>query len=178
MSKEDRENLLLMGKVLRPHGLGGHLRVSSYARSEESFLRAGKVLFRTRAGDPVERAVQSVHPHKGVLLMKVEGIDSLEEAEPCRGADILVRRDAVGSEGEDEYFWHEIIGLGVYLNTGAYVGEVSHILPTGGYDLYVVRREGSEVLIPAVHEVVKEIDLAHRRMIVSDAVGLLELNED
>jgi 16S rRNA processing protein RimM len=177
LNKEDRENLLLMGKVIRPHGLGGHLRVSSYARSEESFLGAGKVFFRTRDGDLAGRAVHSVHPHKGVFLMKVDGIDTLEEAESFRGADVLVRKDAIDREREGEYFWHEIIGIRVYLNTGVYVGEVSHILPTAGYDLYVVRREESEVLIPAVHEVVKEIDLAHRRMIVSDAMGLLELNE-
>jgi 16S rRNA processing protein RimM len=135
------------------------------------------VLVRTRAGDLSERAVCSVQPHKGAFLMKLAGIDTVEEAETYRGAAVLVRKDAFAHEREDEYFWHEIIGLGVYLNTGAYVGEVSHILPTGGNDLYVVRRGRSEVLIPAVHEVVHEIDLRNRRIIVSDAEGLLELNE-
>jgi len=177
LNKEDTENLLLMGRVLRPHGLGGHLKVSSYARSEASFLSAGKVFVRTRAGDLSERAVHSVQPHKGVFLMKLAEIDTLEEAEIYRGAEVLVSKDTFARESEDEYFWHEIIGLEVYLNTGAYVGEVSHILPTGGNDLYVVRRGKSEVLIPAVHEVVREIDLPNRRIIVSNAEGLLELNE-
>lgn len=134
MNKEDTENLLLMGKVVRPHGLGGLLRVSSYARSEASFGSAGRVLLRTRAGDMSERKVHSVHAHQGVFLMKLEGIDTVEEAETYRGAAVLVRKDAFAREREDEYFWHEIIGLGVYLSTGAYVGEVSHILPTGGND--------------------------------------------
>jgi 16S rRNA processing protein RimM len=174
--KEEPENLLLMGRVLRPHGLGGHLRVSSYARSEASFLSAGKVLLRTRSGGLRETAVHSVQPHKGGFLMKLAGIDTVEEAETCRGAAVLVRKDAFAHE-EGEYFWHEIIGLGVYLNTGAYVGEVIHILPTRGTDLYVVRRGQSEVLIPAVQEVIQEIDLTNRRIIVSDAAGLLELNE-
>ncbi|MEW6669621.1 MAG: ribosome maturation factor RimM [Thermodesulfobacteriota bacterium] len=177
MNKEDTEDLLLMGKVLRPHGLGGHLKVSSYARSEASFLNAGKVLVRTRAGCLSERAVRSVQPHKGAFIMKLEGIDTVEEAEACRGAAVLVRKEAFSRESEDEFFWHEIIGLEVYLNTGAYVGEVRHILPTGGNDLYVVSSGKSEVLIPAVHELVREIDLANRRIIVSDVEGLLELNE-
>jgi 16S rRNA processing protein RimM len=125
----------------------------------------------------VEAVVHSVHPHKGAFLMKLSGIDTVEGAEAYRGASVLVRKDAFVHEREDEYFWHEIIGLRVYLDTGEYVGEVSHILPTGGSDLYVVRRGPSEVLIPAVHEVVLEIDLRNRRMTISDTRGLLELNE-
>jgi len=166
-----------MGKVVRPHGIEGALRIKSYAQSEESFLNAGTVLLRSSSGETREYAVASVRPHKNILLMKLEGLNTLEEAETYRGATILIKRDSLPREGEEEYFWHELIGLEVYLSGGDYVGILKHILPTGSNDIYVVQEGRSEVLIPAIHDVVKEIDLINNRMVISEVEGLLDLNE-
>ncbi len=166
-----------MGKVVRPHGIEGALRIESYAQSEESFLNAGTVLLRSSSGETREYAVASVRPHKNILLMKLEGLNTLEEAETYRGATILIKRDCLPREGEEEYFWHELIGLEVYLSGGDYVGILKHILPTGSNDIYVVQEGRSEVLIPAIHDVVKEIDLINNRMVISEVEGLLDLNE-
>ena len=177
MSKVSPEDLLLMGKVVRPHGIEGALRIKSYAQSEESFLNAGTVFLRSSPGETREYAVASVRPHKNILLIKLEGLNTLEEAETYRGAAILIKRDSLPREGDGEYFWHELIGLEVYLSGGDYVGILKHILPTGSNDIYVVQEGRSEVLIPAIHEVVKEIDLINNRMIISEVEGLLDLNE-
>jgi 16S rRNA processing protein RimM len=166
-----------MGKVVRPHGVEGALRIKSYAQSEESFQSAGTVFLRSGSGDIGEYAVSSIRPHKNILLMKLDGLNALEEAEKYRGADILIKRDALPRAGEAEYFWHELIGLEVYLSGGEYVGTIRHILPTGGNDIYVVQEGKKEVLIPAVHDVVKEVDLINNRMIISEVEGLLDLNE-
>jgi len=171
------DNLLLVGKVIRPHGLEGLLRISSYARSERSFLGAGPVFIRTCSGEIHEERVLSVSPHKKAFLMKLEGIHSIKEAEALRGAAIFARKDAFTRDSEEEYFWHEIIGLEVYLNTGKYLGTVRHILPTKSNDIYVVQEGKSEVLIPAVQGVVEDIDLKARKMIVSGMEGLFDLNE-
>ena len=177
MSKVSPEDLLLMGKVVRPHGIEGALRIKSYAQSEESFLSAGTVSLRSSSGDIREYAVSSVRPHKNILLMKLEGLNTLEEAEKYREATILRQRDSLPREGDEEYFWHELIGLEVYLSGGEYVGTIKHILPTGSNDIYVVQEGKKEVLIPAVHDVVREIDLTNNRMIISEVEGLLDLNE-
>ena len=166
-----------MGRVVRPHGIEGALRIKSYAQSEESFLDAGTVFLRSSHGETREYAVASVKPHKNILLIKLEGLNTLEEAETYRGAAILIKRDSLPREGEGEYFWHELIGLEVYLSGGEYVGTLKHILPTGSNDIYVVQGGRSEVLIPAIHEVVKEIDLINIRMVISEVEGLLDLNE-
>jgi len=166
-----------MGKVVRPHGRDGALRIKSYAQSEESFLIVGKVFLRSSFGETREYVVSSVRPHKNILLMKLEGLNTLEEAEKYRGAAILIKRDLLPREGEEEYFWHELIGLEVYLSGGEYVGTIKHILPTGSNDIYVVQEGKKEVLIPAIHDVVQEIDLIHNRMIISEVEGLLDLNE-
>jgi 16S rRNA processing protein RimM len=177
LSKVSPEDLLLMGKVVRPHGVEGALRIKSYAQSEESFLSAGTVFLRSSSGQTWEYVVSSVRPHKNILLLKLEGLNTLEEAEKYRGAAILIKRDALPQEGDEEYFWHELIGLQVYLSGGEYVGTIKHILPTGSNDIYVVQEGKKEVLIPAIHDVVKEIDLINNRMIISEVEGLLDLNE-
>ncbi|PKN26737.1 MAG: 16S rRNA processing protein RimM [Deltaproteobacteria bacterium HGW-Deltaproteobacteria-21] len=175
--KEEAENLLLLGKVLRPHGLGGLLRIDSYAESGDSFLASRTVFFQDRSGEWWEEKVVSVHPHKGAFLMKLKGLSSIEEAERMRGASIYVEKSGLDQKDQDEFFWHEIIGLEVYLKTGSYIGEIENILSTGSNDIYVVRNGDSEILVPAVHGVVEDIDLPSGKMIISDVEGLLDLNE-
>ena len=171
------ENLLLIGEVIRPHGLEGVLRIWSYAQSEKSFLDLGTIFLKSASGEISEYTVLSINPHKNIFLMKLRGLNSIEEAEKYRGAEILIKRDSLKDKAEDEYFWHELIGLRVHLNTGKYLGIVEHILPTGSNEIYVVREGDKEVLIPAIHDVVEEIDLKNRRIIVSEIEGLLDLNE-
>ena len=177
MSKVSPENLLLIGKVLRPHGVQGLLRIWSYAQSEESFLNAGNVFLKSGSGEICEYKVLSVRPHKNIFLMKLKGLSSFYEAEKFKETEILIRKDSIDNENDQEYFWYELIGLRVYLNTGIYIGKIKHILPTGSNDIYVVREGEKETLVPAIHDAVKEIDLAEKKMIISEMEGLLDLNE-
>lgn len=176
LSQASSGSLLLIGKVIRPHGKGGLLRIRSYASSEASFLDAGTVFLRPVSGELNEFRVTSVNPHKKNLLMRLTNLNSKEEAEEYKGADILIHKDTLVRE-EDECFWYELLGLKVYLDTGDYLGNVSHIISTGSNDVYVVRAGEKEIFIPATHEVVKEIDLENEKMIISAMEGLLDLNE-
>ena len=76
-----------------------------------------------------------------------------------------------------EYFWYELIGLDVYLVSGEYIGKIENILPTGSNDVYIVGKEEKEYLIPAIEDVVKEIDIERKKMIIEPLEGLLELAE-
>ena len=163
--------------MIRPHGLGGLLRIWSYTRSEEPFLSSGAVCLRPVSGEPREFKVLSVTPHKNIYLMKLEGLGSFEEADTYRGAEITIEPGSLRRSGENEFFWHELIGLKVYLEDGEFIGTIQRILPTGAHDIYVVREGKGEVLIPAVHDVVKEIDLDRGSMMISEMEGLLDLNE-
>jgi len=171
------ENLLLVGKVIRPHGLEGLLRIWSYAQSERSFLNAGTVFLKLDPEETHGYTVISIRPHKNVFLMELDGLSSIEEAEQCRGAEIFIRKDTLKRENEDEYFWFELIGLRVFLNTGRYVGTLRDILTTGSNDIYVVRDGKTESMIPAIHDVVEEIDLENNRMIISEIEGLFDIDE-
>jgi 16S rRNA processing protein RimM len=177
LSKISPENLLLVGKVIRPHGLDGSLRIRSYAQSAESFLDAGNVFLKSDKDEMRECKISSIRPHKGVFLIRLQGLQSLEEAEGYRGAEIFIRKDLLEQKCEEEYFWFELIGLEVFLNSGRYLGKLTDIIPTGSNDIYVVKEGGKEVLIPAIHEVVDEIDLENKRIIITEMEGLLSLNE-
>jgi len=177
LKKVSSEDLLLVGSVTRPHGLRGLLRIRSYAQSEKSFLNAGTVFLETASGETHEHAVSSISPHQRIFLLTLKGLDSLEEAEKYRGAAIFIRKDPASRETDDEYFWHEIIGMQVYLKSGEYIGTVEQVIPTGGNDVFVVRKEESEILIPGIHDVVREIDLEGKKMIIDAMEGMLELNE-
>ena len=176
MSKVFPESLLLIGRVIGPHGVRGLLKIESYARSEDSLLTAGKIFLRRNDGEVSEQEILSAVPHRGGVLIRLDGLDSRDQAESYGGAEILIPKAGLTRE-EDEYFWHELIGLRVYLETGRYLGTVEDILETAANDIYVVREEREEFLIPAIHDVVKTIDLEKGKMIISEMEGLLDLNE-
>ena len=176
MSQVSSGSLLLVGKVILPHGKRGLLRIRSYARSEASFLDAGTVFLRPVSGEIREFGVISVNAHKNTFLMRLKGLASRSEAEGYKGAEILISKETLVSE-EDECFWYELLGIKVYLDTGDYLGRISHIISAGSNDIYVVREGDKEIFIPATHEVVKEIDLDNEKMIISAMEGLLDLNE-
>ena len=140
-------------------------------------MESGRVFLKPSSGETQEYRVLSVVRHKKIYLMKLEGLDSIEAAEKYKDAAIFVDKETLKNEDREEYFWHDIIGLEVYLEQGRFVGTIRHILPTGGHDIYVVQGEEGEVLIPAAREVVKVIDLVNKKMIICELEGLLDLNE-
>jgi 16S rRNA processing protein RimM len=175
LSKRERKDLIVIGHVIRPHGVTGLLRIVSYAESRETFLEAGSVFLKTGKNELHEKAVDSIQPHRSFFHLRLSGLDSAEQAETFRGAEILIPKDSLQKEDEDEFFWHELLGMEVYLTNGEYLGVVRDIFPTGSNDVYVVEHEGREFLIPAIHQVVREIDISQKRMIISPMKGLLDL---
>ncbi len=115
-----------------------------------------------------------------VFSIEEKAIESIpvgfDRAEAYRGAEIFIRRDSLVRE-EDEYFWFELLGMQVYLDTGEHLGGVSQIIPTDSNDIYVVKKGAREILLPATYDVVHEIDPENRKMIVSGTEGLFDLNE-
>jgi 16S rRNA processing protein RimM len=177
LGKIPTEDLLQLGEVIRPHGLEGLLRVRSFAQSEDSFLKAGMIFLKLDRKEPYCYKVLSIRKHKNILLMRLDGLTSRYEAEKLCGAEVLIKKDSLKSQNKDDYFWFELIGLKVYLDTGKCIGTLQDIISTGSNDIYVVREGGKEYLIPAIHEVVKDIDLINKSMMIKEMEGLLNLNE-
>jgi 16S rRNA processing protein RimM len=110
-------------------------------------------------------------------LLRVEGISSPEKVAPWREADVCVASaDAVPLQ-QGEYFYHQILGLDVITDLGEDLGEITDIIPTGSNDVYVVTKEQQEVLLPALQDVILEVDLDRRVMTVHIPDGLRETDE-
>lgn len=168
--------MFLFGKVLRPHGLAGLLRVRSFSDSAASLLNAETVLFKLIAGENRHSKVVSAVPHKNAFLVKVAGLRDADQAEAFRGADIYISKDALVRE-EGEYFWFELLGLKVFVDDVEFLGVLTQIIPAGSNEIYVVKDRDREILLPASAEVITHIDLEKGRMNVSVVEGLLDLNE-
>jgi len=114
--------------------------------------------------------VENARPHKGYLILKLKGCNTRNDAELLCGRHVMVPQDLLTPLVEGEYLIDDIIGLKVYTLFGAFLGEIDEVIKTGANDVYVVGRH----LIPAIHDVVKEIDIERRRMVIDPLDGMLE----
>lgn len=173
-AKEIRpETHLPIGKVMKPWGLKGAVKIWSYAESVESFLRVSELLVQGQDG-PTALPLQEVKEHRKGVLLTFRGRDRIEDVESLVGLTLYVHKSDLPSLEEDEYYWYELIGMEVLTDTGRSVGRVEKVMNTGHHDVYVVTRGGREVLVPAVREVVREVDVPGRRMIIHALEGLLD----
>ncbi len=130
-----------------------------------------KMVYLGEAATPF--ALESSRLHKEHVLLKLKGCNR-DMAEKLRGQWVQIPIEEAMPLGEDEYYVYQIIGLEVWTMMGEYLGQVSEVLFTGANDVYVVQGERGEILIPAVEDVVLEVDLADGRLTVNLPEGLMD----
>jgi len=160
---------------LRPHGVRGELRVAIVTDYPE---RLGQhTCFYLASPDSPETVqcypVEKLRQHRGVLLLKLGGCDDRNDADELRGMLVQVPLDRAVPLGEGEYYHFQLIGVRVEVESGGWLGQVVQVLETGANDVYVVRGPYGEVLLPAVGDVVLELDLELKRMVVRLLPGML-----
>ncbi len=162
----DPEDLVAIGRVLRPHGLRGELRLQVLTDFPERFEDTDEVWLVPPHGPARNLAVEGVRYHTKVLLLKLAGVDDPETAARYRGWLVSVPEDQL-VELEPGEFWHfQLEGLEVRDEAGNVLGQLTEVLPTPGHDLYTVRGGDSELLIPAVAEYVRSVNLETGVMVV------------
>jgi 16S rRNA processing protein RimM len=170
--------LLVVARVGRAHGVKGEVTVEVRTDEPETRLAPGSVLLT----DPPERGpltVQSTHDHSGRLLVRFAGVQDRTAADALRGTLLQVDVDPAAEPDEDDAWYdHQLVGLAVVDTGGAAVGEVAAVLHLPAQDvLAVARPDGTEVLVPFVHEMVPEVDVPGRRVVVDPPSGLLDDRE-
>ena len=164
-----------VGKVTKTHGLKGELKF--YPSMEEDWF-AGLKQIRLSGKDPTkdfaEHTLQFVRGKDVPKIVKFEGIDDIDAAEKLAGKTVYILREAFPALPEGEYYWFQIEGLAVYDEDRRYYGCVEEIIRTGSNDVYVVRDDKKELLLPMVDSVVKAIDLEAGKLIFHPVEGLLE----
>jgi 16S rRNA processing protein RimM len=167
-----------LGRVIGAHGLRGELRVRLLDETDNN-LRAGASVWLAREeGDPkaVEARVRAVGSgRRGEARLALEGVEGRDAAEALRGHLVLASVEQLAALPEGEYYQYELIGCRVEHADGREVGVVAGIWETGAPAvLVVVDGAGREHLIPAASEIVREVDVAGRRIVIEAPPGLLE----
>ena len=174
-----RAGELLVGVVVRAHGLRGELGVEVRTDSPEERFAPGARLVARRRGEPdATLVVGATRSHSGRLLVAFEGIGDRTAAEALRGARLLVEAAALPPTGDpDEYHDHELEGLRVELADGEPVGTVREVLHGPAGELLVVARSGApDALVPFVRQIVPTVDPAAGRMVLTPPDGLLDVD--
>jgi 16S rRNA processing protein RimM len=168
------ERLVPLGEIVATHGIAGWLKLNPY-NSKSPTLSLAQEIFLEKAGIRSPQRLAAVKPHKNQLLVRLEGVDGINEAEKWIGSTLSVAETALPPLGAGEYYYYQAVGLEVFDNHGNRVGTIARLLSTPGGDLYVVQGEAKEYLIPVTKEIVEKVDFAAGRMIINPPAGLLEL---
>jgi len=163
-----------VGIIFRKHGIQGEVKVFPLTDSPKRFLDLHDVVIEDSAGERHPVRIDRVRFQQDRVILHFEGKDTPEHAAPFMRSRILIHRAEAVRLPEGRYYYSDVIGLSVYTDREEYLGRVEDILETGSNDVYVVRGEAREVLIPAIREVIRKIDLENQRLIVHEVEGLLE----
>ena len=170
LSNPDLE-FITIGRILAPWGVKGKLKVKIETDFPQRFTPGAKVYINQQP-----MTIDSAEWHRGKLVVKLSAIDSIEEAQKLRGKTLEIHYRQVQPLSKGKYYYFQMIGLEVWTTRGELLGKVSEILTTGSNDIYVVGNAKGEILIPAIEDVVKSVDLDQGQMVIEPIEGLLSLN--
>jgi 16S rRNA processing protein RimM len=170
---------IVIGKIVGVHAIKGELKLMPYGEAD---WLAGENVFLTKKGEipapssaPYKITLMRPHKGKGVWLVSLEGISSIDSAEPLKGMDVHVDKALLPEPAPNEYYLRDILGISVFTEDGTELGHLADIITTGANDVYQVKGagdEGEEVLLPALTEVILSVDLEEKKMIVRPPEGL------
>jgi 16S rRNA processing protein RimM len=173
---KDTDDLVVIGEIARAHGLRGEVRVTPLTDHPERFERVTECVLWDAARDEREpRRITTARRHGDALLVSFEGCRSPEEAQALVGRLIALPRSQALPAPEGSFYPWQLEGARVTTEDGRLVGRVTGIEPSGAHDLWVVAGEGREHLIPAVPDIVIDVDIAAGRVVIRPPEGLLEL---
>jgi 16S rRNA processing protein RimM len=167
---EQHEDWLLVGVIVGPVGLHGEVKIALATEFPDRFR-----LLKTVHLGPERRplSLASVRQHGARVVLRFAEIADRGAAEAVRGQDLWIPQSQAMPLPPGRYYHHQIVGLEVITTAGEHLGHVEEILETGSNDVYVVRAGEREVLIPAIRDVVQDIDLVRGLITVEAIAGLL-----
>jgi 16S rRNA processing protein RimM len=171
-----QEAFIAIGRLTKPHGLHGEVVMLPYVYDLTLLpdLTDQPLLLRQGKDKKQERWVVDWRAIKRRLLLRLNECHDVRHAEALREWEVWIPRHWFPPLPPGEYYWFEIEGLAVYASDGQYLGTIADIIYTGSNDVYVVRHGAREVLIPALKDVVRAIDLVQGSMHLFPELGVLE----
>lgn len=172
---------LVVGRVVKPHGVRGELVVEVRTDSpEDRFATGARLVGRTGKGKTItdrEVVVEAARNHSGRLLVRLAGVSDRDGADGVRGMLLLVDSGELPAPGDpDEFHDHQLVGLRVLDTSRQPLGEVTEVVHTPGGELLGIRLDsGTDALVPFVSEIVPEVDVDAGSCVIDPPGGLLEL---
>lgn len=172
-----KKQFLEIGKIVTTHGIKGEVRVQPWCDAAEMLCEFEQLYLNSNGTEPLD--ILSARVHKNVVVMKLEGINTVNDAQTLRNRILYVDRDEM-TLPEDTYFIQDLIGLSViHADTGALYGELVEITQTGANDVYHIKTpQGALVLVPAIADVVRKTDLDAGTIEIIPLNGLFENVEE
>ena len=166
------EDLLQVGVITTVHGVRGEVKVFPTTDDPARFKKLKNVILDTGKMKK-ELDITGVKFFKNMVILKFKGLDNRNDVENFRQAKLLVTRENAVELGADEYFIADLIGLRAFSDEGEELGQVTDVLQTGANDVYVISGEGkADLLVPAIHECVKEVAIEEGRIVLHLLPGL------
>lgn len=171
------EDLLQVGIITTTHGVRGEVKVFPTTDDPTRFKKLKNVILDT-GKEKLDLEIAGVKFFKNMVILKFKGIDNINDVEKYRKMPLFVTRDNAVELKKDEYFIADLIDMEVWTDEEEHLGTLTDVMQTGANDVYVIGTEfGEELLIPAIHDCVKEVDVKEGRMRVHLLPGLREINK-
>lgn len=171
----DQDELIAVGTISGTHGIRGYLKVYSYSGNIESLQSTDIVFLKGKNGLTKEHRIKVVSAHAGGFILALDDFDNINQVLTLVGSELCLKRSQLPELAEDEYYWRDLIGLTVVTDQGLELGRIDDIFETGSNDIYVVRSADREYLIPAIADVISQVDIPGNRMVITPLDGLLDL---
>lgn len=167
----EMDDLLQVGVITTTHGLKGEVKVFPTTDEKERFQELKQVILDT-GKEKLDLEIENVRYFKNLVILKFKGINDINDVEPYRKKSLYVTRENAVELKENEYFIADLVGLSVFEEDGEELGELYDVLQTGANDVYCVKKDGREILIPAIRECIRNVDIAAGKMTVHLLPGL------
>lgn len=162
-----------IGQIVNTFGIKGMVKIKPFTDDINKFDKFKKIYIK-KENTKKEYQIEEVKYHKQMVLMKLKGINTPEEADLLRGSYLIINREDEEPLEEGEYYIIDLLGLEVYTDENVLLGKLEDIYNTGSNDIYVVKDElGKQVLLPAISDVIKNIDIKNKKITVHIVSGLM-----
>lgn len=168
------EDLLQVGILSSTHGVRGEIKVFPTTDDVKRFKKNKEYILGTKNGN-IDVMVESVKFFKQFVILKFEGIDTLDDILAYKGCSLYVNRAHAVKLQKDEYFIADLIGMEVFDEEDNYIGKLTDVLETGANDVYEITTEDENTyLFPAIKECIKKVDMDNRKITAYVMPGLME----
>ncbi len=166
-------NFLEIGQIVNSYGIKGFFKVVPFTDDITRFDNL-KNIYIEKNRKLEKKDIEEIKYHKNLVLLKIKGIDDINDTEQYKNCYIKIDREDAVDLPEDTYFITDIIGIQVFTEEGELLGDIIDVFPTGSNDVYVVKdKTGKQILLPAIGEVIKKVDVIAKKMIVKLIAGLI-----